>query len=323
MSSRILSIKKSLQYYKRLQKAHRLFRSQRSANGGNLVHFYNWWEPLNEQEWFTKFFQSRGLIYKNTKLNLCSVFGDRLILDFVPHPKIFFTGENVKNYCPEYADHYLSTSDLSLGMEFFENDKYLRFPLWIRYIVPPEARSTDIDMICQRLRNPTIDNKNKFLSIISRHDSNGLKSQIYNALNCIGTIYCPSQFNHNDNTLVELFQDNKVNYLKQFFFNACPENTNCYGYVTEKLFESILAGCIPIYWGSCGDPEKYVLNNDAIIHWNKDGDNTDNINLIYNLFSNKDLLIKFASQPRLSNTANEYINDTISDFECRIRKMLQ
>lgn len=42
----------------------------------------------------------------------------------------------------------------------------------------------------------------------------------------------------------------KLSFLRGFRFNLAFENTRSPGYVTEKLVEPLLVGCIPIYWGA-------------------------------------------------------------------------
>jgi hypothetical protein len=42
----------------------------------------------------------------------------------------------------------------------------------------------------------------------------------------------------------------KVDLLKNFRYNICFENSIHPGYVTEKLLEAKVAGCIPIYYGT-------------------------------------------------------------------------
>jgi hypothetical protein len=46
------------------------------------------------------------------------------------------------------------------------------------------------------------------------------------------------------------FVDNKIETLSKFKFNLCFENfSGQNGYITEKIFDSFAAGCIPVYWG--------------------------------------------------------------------------
>ena len=42
----------------------------------------------------------------------------------------------------------------------------------------------------------------------------------------------------------------KIDLMSKYRYNICFENTLHPGYVTEKLLEAKVAGCIPIYYGS-------------------------------------------------------------------------
>lgn len=44
--------------------------------------------------------------------------------------------------------------------------------------------------------------------------------------------------------------NDKFSLLSKYSFSLCPENSYFNGYVTEKLVQSYIAGCICIYWGS-------------------------------------------------------------------------
>ncbi|MEN8907403.1 MAG: glycosyltransferase family 10 [Clostridiales bacterium] len=45
--------------------------------------------------------------------------------------------------------------------------------------------------------------------------------------------------------------DSKIDILKKFKFSICYENAkDIPGYITEKIFDSFFAGCVPIYWGA-------------------------------------------------------------------------
>lgn len=54
---------------------------------------------------------------------------------------------------------------------------------------------------------------------------------------------------------------NKINTIKNYKFYLCYENTkDIYGYITEKIFECLAAGCVPIYSGA-RDIAQYVPKN--------------------------------------------------------------
>ena len=45
--------------------------------------------------------------------------------------------------------------------------------------------------------------------------------------------------------------ENKKLLMEKYRFSICYENTkNIPGYITEKIFDSFFAGCVPIYWGA-------------------------------------------------------------------------
>lgn len=52
----------------------------------------------------------------------------------------------------------------------------------------------------------------------------------------------------------------KVEILRKYKFCICYENSECNGYVTEKIFDCMAAGCVPIYWGA-PNIEKYIPKN--------------------------------------------------------------
>jgi hypothetical protein len=186
----------------------------------------------------------------------------------------------------------------------------------------PNATEDEIRNRCNELRWPKIDQKSKFASLIARYDWNGIRGEMVESLKNLERVDCPSALLHNDDTLQNQFKDDKVAYLMQYKFSICPENTNAYGYVTEKLFEAISAGCIPIYWGNYNMPEDKILNKDAILFWEKDGNNDKLFETINLLVTSESEYQYFANQPRLLNGAEEIIIAYFNILELRIRKLL-
>ncbi|MDJ0796871.1 MAG: glycosyltransferase family 10 [Calothrix sp. MO_167.B12] len=45
------------------------------------------------------------------------------------------------------------------------------------------------------------------------------------------------------------WREKKIMILQQYNFNLCFENTNWHHYCTEKIWDSIQGGCLPIYYG--------------------------------------------------------------------------
>ena len=53
----------------------------------------------------------------------------------------------------------------------------------------------------------------------------------------------------------------KMDFIKQYLFNLCIENTNYKYYITEKIWDSITAGCLPIYYGTSYIYELFPKNS--------------------------------------------------------------
>lgn len=290
------------------------------------VWLYNFWNVKAEEMWVTRFLEHRGLLKTGKRLSFYSVFGDKKQLDYDNRDlKVFITGENVHAHSfDSYADNLLSSKEigLSLGFDYLDNAKYVRFPLWLRTNFQPEWTEKEIINRVEQLRFPEIGDRTKFAAMIARYDWGDTRSKICKALENIGNICCPSMVLHNDETLKTVYQDDKQAYLRQFCFNVCPENSNWPGYVTEKVFDSISAGCIPIYWGSDNKPELDVLNQNALILWDFDADNAKNIAKIENLWNNKEVLYDMLHQPRLVDGAEDVILSYFSRLEKAFAKLL-
>lgn len=144
---------------------------------------------------------------------------------------------------------------------------------------------------------------------------------------------------HNDDDLVCKYANDKNSYLRNFKFNLCPENSSNVGYVTEKIFDAIYSGCIPIYWGNGSEyPEQDVINHDAVVflkHRTLDRDlyevdpmslpqedNAEVLDFIRYLNENDKAYRDFASQPRLVPGAADAIWGYFERFENKLTEIL-
>lgn len=308
----------------------------RSSDGHTL--YYNWWNKQPADEiWFTAFLKSKGFLerYPKARFVLFSSLGsvNLLRLDIALHPfpsqrkRIFFNGENNHhhNFTP-YLHNLLDyrAINISLGFDYTDDPHYLRFPLWLLEMFPPQSTANDIKRICEVLNfQKHSNNRNRFCALVSGNrgsDDPGaiLRTQIVQQLNQISSVDCAGKLLHNTDELKERFGDNKSEYIKQYRFYICPENASVEGYVTEKLFHCIGSGCIPIYWGACGNPEPDVLNHDAILFWQKDGNNESLLKQISELESNQNLYREFFEQPRLQPNAWQVVVNYFNSLEQHI-----
>lgn len=102
----------------------------------------------------------------------------------------------------------------------------------------------------------------------------------------------------------------KLNKISEYKFNFCFENKQKPGYLTEKIYESFMGGCIPVYAG-----DKFVskiFNPKAFINCNEKSVDqiVEQINKINN---NKTLYDEMISQPMFNDS--NYIENKLSEVK--------
>lgn len=316
-----------MKYLSLLVKRYKKYQHEKAIFKNAPIKFFNFWDIENFNEfWFQRFITERNLNPKQKTINFFSVFGPRFKLKREKADmNIFFSGENLIRF-KKYKDYCINDVDLALGFDELLNDKYLRFPLWIMDFFEPNATLDSINKKSQSInfyQNNPILKREKFCSLIARHDENGLRLKMKTTLDAIAKIDCAGKLFNNTNELKTVFNDSKTAFLKQYQFNICPENTNTLGYVTEKLFESITAGCIPIYWGGRNTPEPEVLNSKAILFFDETGDNQQLMKTVSEIHQYPDLYRDFVSQNPLMPNASEYIFEKLILLEDKFKTILK
>ena len=240
--------------------------------------YINFWKNENnpQDRWMTKFFKeniNENVIEINENSNdapdilISSCFGNIKKMEKYKNIKlkIFFYGENLDRYPPYNNMKLLQIYfDVILGFKYTnKNDKLYRLPLWITYY--PFYNFNNENNIINFLNNNYLKNinekNNNNAALICRHDRNGVRSKILNEVQKYTNVLCPGKFNNNC-AKIGNSNNNKINFLKQIKYNICPENSCFEGYFTEKIFQALECGCIPIYWG-IDIPEKDILNPDS------------------------------------------------------------
>jgi hypothetical protein len=287
-----------------------------------------------KKDWLCTFMQEHtgkqvAVSWYKPSVIFCSSFGSywllRILLSVYKVPSLFFSEENLttlKKY-REYKTYLNGKPSLAMGFDYCSADNYRRFPLWLLYIFPPEfAARASVDDIQKRLdqiEKQSFYPKTKFATMVASHDGyasekkvfeclkNVSRSEITQQVATIDFVNCPGKLLHNDDSLKNEYNDDKKTYLKQFLFNICAENASVKGYVTEKLFEAIEGGTIPIYWGDV-NPEPTILNPERIVFW--DGAQVENVlEKLQQLYRDKDTREKFLQQPIFTKCAAQEIHD--------------
>ena len=243
----------------------------------------------------------------------------------IEHKNLSIDSKNDKyhflNQLNKYSDYGLPDVDLAMGYGNIKNDKYLRMPLWILWYFSPSATYKDVKGVMDEL------NKSRALLYrdavcINGHDVFGLRTKIADDLNSVLDIAYAGKWRNNTSELWDKYENDKLKYMNLFRFNICPENIDAPHYCTEKIFDSFRAGCIPIYAGALNNPEPDVINKDAVIFWDLDGDNIDNIKLIKRLKTDENFYNKFMQQEKLLPSAAEYVYERFTKLENKLREHL-
>jgi hypothetical protein len=141
-----------------------------------------------------------------------------------------------------------------------KKNKIFRLPLWMCYYPFYNMNSeNNIITYLEEAYKKNLKDKSSFCSLISNHDMYGQRIILYNEMSKYGLILCPSKFKQNCDSIANC-NVAKIEFIKKTKYSICPENSCFEGYFTEKIFQALEGGNIPIYY-AIDEPEKDILNN--------------------------------------------------------------
>jgi glycosyltransferase involved in cell wall biosynthesis len=293
------------------------------------------WEEDNDKKYFTNF--------------LKYYFGDVNVVDYNDNPdilfvsllggdietmktvnakiKIFFTGEN-----PTYnISHYPFNNDEEMNKIFDINCgfKYsnTRFPLWLMYY-PYYDYKEDEDNIIKYIQSAydiNVKKEKPFLSTLLSHNdshSNNYRQVLYEIFSNYDDVICASSLFNNYPTIGPTNED-KINHISKSTFNICPENSYGEGYFTEKIFQALESGTIPVYWSS-DYPEENIINKNKYIFCNFNDINAINsINATINdVVNNNDKKLTYIEGPIFKDDAGTHIKTFYDNLKNKIKEQL-
>jgi len=292
------------------------------------ISYINFWiDPMND-DYFTKFIQHNIgsvkiiSINENPDIIIASCMGKiSNIKNSNAKCKIFYYGENLNRF-PPYNNQKLlyDTFDLIVGFNDTNlTKKQIKFPLWLIYY--KYYNYNENDNILKYIQNKYNENinkkKDKFATLIARHDNGKQRTKISNIVDKYGDIYYPSVFRNNTSKIGNSIQD-KINYISTSIYNICPENSSYTNYFTEKIFQAFEGGTIPIYW-AINKPELNIINENKYCFCNIYDINELNKN-IKHVIENKDYYIKGKI---FTDNAHIYINKYYTDLKNAILNKLK
>jgi len=220
------------------------------------ITYHGFWPAFHEEG---KTFQDLMQVYfKNVKtpIDVYSVFKDYSTDQRKPgRLSVGFSGE------AHYHDpkHF----DISLIMEPDDIQKRVVFaPLFA-------IGSHEMNYWSQYQRTRPFNKKSRFCAFVVSNPTANIRNMFFQKL---------SQYKHVDSCGMALNNcgflapkgQSYMGFLQQFKFNICFENKSKPYYLTEKLHNAWLGGCIPIYYG-CPNVHAW-LNKDAFLYLENDSE---------------------------------------------------
>jgi len=153
--------------------------------------------------------------------------------------KIFVSGESEP---PDFRE-----CDYSVTCRKLVDWRHLQLPFYVRY---GQAAS-----IVKGNDDPerALAAKTKFCSFVVRNHNprkNRNRLEFFQRLSRYKQVDSGGAFMNNIGGPIPGYSGGKIEFLKAYKFNIAFENGSFPGYTSEKIYEAMVARCLPIYWGN-------------------------------------------------------------------------
>lgn len=207
--------------------------------------------------------------------------------------KLFYTGENEHFW--QYQCH------AGITFDHINHPMHYRLPLYVTHSWD-YTRSGVIKHYNFRLDNNWKFSSRMFCSFVVKNPGCQTRNDFFHKLNAIDPVASGGPLFNNIGGLVggDFSVKSKLDFIGKYKFNICYENASHPGYVTEKLYQAMLGGTVPIYWG-CPVVD-HDFNKKAFI--NRSDFNTDEemIKEIIRIRDNWKAWIEMLAEPMFSTT---------------------
>ncbi len=153
--------------------------------------------------------------------------------------KIFISGEPVS---PAFTffDYCIGMDEISFG------DRYYYYPDFIRTCL---SNNLTIEKNIANL-DEFIKNKTGFMDYVQSHERpDGLRKQLVNKFASYKPVDCPGPHLHNCEEDVSTYS-NKIAFQSKHKFSLVVEASDHPHFVTEKIIHALIAGSVPVYYGT-------------------------------------------------------------------------
>lgn len=195
--------------------------------------FTDFWPGFDyEDNYFTRLLAEDHdieLTADNPDFLIYSVWGTRF--ERYKCMRIWFTGENIR---PDFRQ-----CDWAFSFDHSDDPRNYRLPLYALFDdVEKLARPRDIDAL--------INSKTGFCNFLYSNPGPKERIEFFRKLSTYKKVDSGGRVMNNLGYRVP----DKMEFLSRYKFTLAFENGNYPGYTTEKLFEPLLVGSLPVYWGN-------------------------------------------------------------------------
>jgi hypothetical protein len=238
-----------------------------------------------------------------------SLFGNTLKYYKQWYKKIFFSGESWKDDLNGYD--IILKSSYTIG-------NVINFPLFSYYIL-------NNNLLDRMLNRPKITNvPPKFCCFCVSNGGSAPRNKMFEIINSYKRVDSIGKFNNNVGFYINepYWHQNYINFLQQYKFIICFENSKYDTYITEKIVNAQLANSVPIYWGT--NYVENVFNKNSFIYLENEYNDQcyiDVLNKVKELDEDDEKYLNFINQSILNI---EYFNDnfSINEIANKIDKLL-
>ena len=244
-------------------------------------------------------------------------------------PKVHFTGEN----SDAITDGNIK---LNLGYSLLDriDNSYIRLPLWMLEIdwfgANPDKivnpKPLPIDRVTTPVPTEMSAHQNNFCAFVVTNPLNPIRNDSFFWLSRYKEVHSAGRLFNNVGDVIyaglgggggEL---KKHEFLKNYKFSLCYENSSAEGYTTEKLLHAKAAGCIPIYWG---DPKvARDFNSAGFLNAQAVANSEELIELVRSIDENPEKYAAMYNEPLLDSFRFELVRRRLSELARRFWKIL-
>jgi hypothetical protein len=139
------------------------------------------------------------------------------------------------------------TCDYSVSCRKIDDPRHFQLPVYVT-----NGRAEEL---IRRNESPEriLAGKTKFCSFVvsNQHPAkNRNRAEIFEKLSRYKQVDSGGRYRNNIGGPVPGGTQNKITFLRPYKFNIAFENSSLPGYTTEKIYEAMVARCLPLYWGN-------------------------------------------------------------------------